>query len=69
MTAGGSQLKINGLGIFSTTAAKFEVKAGQHLFKQGQKLTHTKLNLPTLVSCSNKLKEASIKGIPLVQIK
>ena len=35
LTAGGSQLKINGSGIFSTTGAKFEVKAGQHLFVGG----------------------------------
>lgn len=38
LTAGGSQLKINGSGIFSTTAAKFEVKAGQHLFTGGENL-------------------------------
>ena len=38
LTAGGSQLKINGSGIFSTTGGKFEVKAGQHLFVGGQKI-------------------------------
>ena len=35
LTAGGSQLKINGSGIFSTTGGKFESKAGQHLFTGG----------------------------------
>ncbi|EOQ62200.1 hypothetical protein F935_02988 [Acinetobacter calcoaceticus ANC 3811] len=32
LTAGGSQVKITGSGIFMTTGGKFEVKAGQHLF-------------------------------------
>ncbi|MCY3124751.1 DUF2345 domain-containing protein, partial [Acinetobacter baumannii] len=35
LTAGGSQVKITGSGIFMTTSGKFEVKAGQHLFKGG----------------------------------
>ena len=35
LTAGGSQLKINGSGVFSTTGGKFESKAGQHLFMGG----------------------------------
>ncbi|KXO80053.1 type VI secretion system protein [Acinetobacter venetianus] len=35
LTAGGSQLKINADGIFSTTGGKFESKAGQHLFMGG----------------------------------
>ncbi|WP_042110967.1 DUF2345 domain-containing protein, partial [Acinetobacter haemolyticus] len=33
--AGGSQLEINGGGIFPTTGGKFEAKAGQHLFMGG----------------------------------
>ncbi len=33
--AGGSQLEINGGGVFPTTGGKFEVKAGQHLFMGG----------------------------------
>jgi uncharacterized protein (DUF2345 family) len=37
LTAGGSQLKINADGVFSTTGGKFESKAGQHLFlEQGK---------------------------------
>ncbi|WP_213071427.1 type VI secretion system Vgr family protein [Acinetobacter pittii] len=35
LTAGGSQLKINADGVFSTTGGKFESKAGQHLFTSG----------------------------------
>lgn len=35
LTAGGSQLKINANGVFSTTGGKFESKAGQHLFMGG----------------------------------
>ncbi|KXZ73466.1 Phage-related baseplate assembly protein [Acinetobacter venetianus] len=35
LTAGGSQLKINANGVFSTTGGKFESKAGQHLFMSG----------------------------------
>lgn len=35
LTAGGSQLKINGSGIFTTTGGKFESKAGQHSFVGG----------------------------------
>lgn len=48
LTAGGSQIKINSSGIFSTTGAKFEVKAGQHIF-QGGKAAGVDINgLPTL---------------------
>ena len=54
LTAGGSQLKINGSGIFSTTGAKFEVKAGQHLFKPGSSVNATLNALPQ----SNPLKGA-----------
>ncbi|WP_151837271.1 type VI secretion system Vgr family protein [Acinetobacter johnsonii] len=35
LTAGGSQLKINGDGIFTITGGKFESKAGQHSFVGG----------------------------------
>ncbi|MNH97160.1 Phage-related baseplate assembly protein [compost metagenome] len=45
ITAGGSQLKINGSGIFPVTGGKFEVKAGQHLFQSGEKVPY---NLPPL---------------------
>jgi uncharacterized protein (DUF2345 family) len=35
LTAGGSQIKINAQGIFTTTGGKFESKAGQHSFVSG----------------------------------
>ncbi|SEM34874.1 DUF2345 domain-containing protein, partial [Acinetobacter sp. DSM 11652] len=47
LTAGGSQLKINASGVFPTTGGKFEVKAGQHLFKGGMNVQLTPLNLPS----------------------
>ena len=40
LTGGGSQLKINGSGIFPTTSGKFEVKAGQHKFVGGGSKTN-----------------------------
>ncbi|MCG5227846.1 type VI secretion system Vgr family protein [Acinetobacter pittii] len=47
LTAGGSQVKITGSGIFMTTSGKFEVKAGQHKFSGGQKVTTDLPNLPS----------------------
>lgn len=41
--AGGSQIIINKNGITFITPAKFEAKAGQHLFKGGAK---SNVNLP-----------------------
>ena len=43
--AGGSQIIIDQDGIKIITPAKFEAKAGQHLFKKGTKIT---TNLPFL---------------------
>ncbi len=48
LTAGGSQLRITGSGIFPTTGGKFEVKAGQHLFKGGDKVKTVLPNLSNL---------------------
>ncbi|USA47998.1 type VI secretion system tip protein VgrG [Acinetobacter sp. C26M] len=48
ITAGGSQIKLNGAGIFPTTGGKFEVKAGQHLFMGGSKLAIPKYSLPKI---------------------
>lgn len=45
ITAGGSQIKLNGSGIFPTTDGKFEVKAGQHLFMGG---ANVNLSVPAL---------------------
>lgn len=36
LTAGGSQLIINGSGVFIKTGGKFECKAGQHVFEGGE---------------------------------
>ncbi|QHH96491.1 type VI secretion system Vgr family protein [Acinetobacter dispersus] len=38
ITAGSSQIKLNGSGIFPITGGKFEVKAGQHLFMGGSRI-------------------------------
>ena len=46
ITAGGSQIKLNASGIFPTTGGKFEVKAGQHLFGGGAKVSISKITLP-----------------------
>ncbi|MEB6667002.1 type VI secretion system tip protein VgrG [Acinetobacter vivianii] len=45
ITAGGSQIKLNGSGIFPVTGGKFEVKAGQHLFMGGSSVS-TQSSLP-----------------------
>ncbi|WP_141316530.1 type VI secretion system Vgr family protein [Acinetobacter pittii] len=47
LTAGGSQVKITGSGIFMTTGGKFEVKAGQHKFSGSQTVTTDLPNLPS----------------------
>lgn len=47
LTAGGSQLKINANGVFSTTGGKFESKAGQHLFTGGAKVSYEVPELPS----------------------
>lgn len=47
LTAGGSQLKINGDGIFTTTGGKFESKAGQHRFVGGAKVSYEVPELPS----------------------
>ncbi|MNM39941.1 Phage-related baseplate assembly protein [compost metagenome] len=46
LTAGGSQVKITGSGIFMTTGGKFEVKAGQHLFMGGGSVNSSLPQLP-----------------------
>lgn len=48
LTAGGSQLKINAEGIFTTTGGKFESKAGQHSFVGGAKVPTPQVSLPML---------------------
>ncbi|MBP7255299.1 MAG: DUF2345 domain-containing protein [Negativicutes bacterium] len=46
LTAGGSQLRINGDGIFTTTGGKFESKAGQHSFVGGKEIKAEIVSLP-----------------------
>lgn len=48
LTAGGSQLKINRQGVFSTTSGKFECKAGQHSFVEGDKVKTEIQTLPVI---------------------
>ena len=55
LTAGGSQLKINSSGVFSTTGGKFESKAGQHLFTSGAKVPYEVPQLPSTATYSNRL--------------
>ncbi|WP_180122446.1 type VI secretion system Vgr family protein [Acinetobacter sp. YH12086] len=55
LTAGGSQLKINGSGIFTTTGGKFESKAGQHSFVGGATVNAQLPKLPGNGVYSNKL--------------
>ncbi len=47
INASGSQLKINSGGVFTTTGAKFEAKAGQHVFGGGRKVINDIPFLPT----------------------
>ncbi|NAR84863.1 type VI secretion system tip protein VgrG [Acinetobacter haemolyticus] len=57
--AGGSQLEINGGGVFPTTGGKFEVKAGQHLLKSGASVSVPAIDLP---DCSAKQADAAKSG-------
>jgi len=69
ITAGGSQIKLDGSGIFPVTGGKFEVKAGQHLFMGGQNINETILDLPELKDCEYKMKDAASSGKSSVRIK
>ena len=48
LSAGGSQVRISAKGIEVITGAKFEAKAGQHVFSGGQKVSVPAVNLPKL---------------------
>ncbi|WP_436861986.1 type VI secretion system Vgr family protein [Acinetobacter haemolyticus] len=63
--AGGSQLEINGGGVFPTTGGKFEAKAGQHLLKSGASVSVPAIDLP---DCSAKQHSAATNGAALVEI-
>ncbi|WP_336936585.1 type VI secretion system Vgr family protein, partial [Acinetobacter beijerinckii] len=60
ITAGGSQIKLNGSGVFPTTGGKFEVKAGQHLFMGGASVSP---NLPALPALNLLPKELELKYV------
>ncbi|MFI8146420.1 DUF2345 domain-containing protein, partial [Acinetobacter sp. ABJ_C5_2] len=53
LTAGGSQVRITGSGIFMTTGGKFEVKAGQHKFMGGGSVNNKNVGLPILGELNN----------------
>lgn len=55
LKAGGTQLVVNGSGVFIKTGGKFEVKSGQHLFTSGAKVAYEVPQLPSTVMYSNKL--------------
>ncbi|WP_336936046.1 type VI secretion system Vgr family protein, partial [Acinetobacter beijerinckii] len=65
ITAGGSQIKLNGSGILPTTGGKFEVKAGQHLFMGAASVIVPAIDLP---DCSAKQHSAATNGAALVEI-
>ena len=60
LTAGGSQVKITGSGIFMTTSGKFEVKAGQHLFMGGGSAN---ANVPALPDLRMKTEHRNFQAI------
>ncbi|MCG2958248.1 DUF2345 domain-containing protein, partial [Escherichia coli] len=53
--AGGSQLIVNGNGVFIKTGGKFEVKSGQHVFSSGEKVSYEVPELPNTPIFSNRL--------------
>ncbi|PPC04491.1 type VI secretion system protein [Acinetobacter pittii] len=59
LTVSGSQVKLNGSGIFPVTGGKLEVKAGQHLFMGGSSINPPALDLP---DCSAKQTQAAQNG-------
>jgi len=65
LTAGGSQVKITGSGIFMTTGGKFEVKAGQHLFMGGAEVGMNLQGLPAYEAYNERFKMLLPSGEPL----
>ncbi|HAV5381136.1 TPA: type VI secretion system tip protein VgrG, partial [Acinetobacter baumannii] len=65
LTAGGSQVKITGSGIFMTTSGKFEVKAGQHLFMGGAEVGMNLQGLPAYEAYNERFKMLLPSGEPL----
>ncbi|CAM4426808.1 hypothetical protein F901_03287 [Acinetobacter dispersus] len=67
ITAGGSQIKLDGSGIFPITSGKFEVKAGQHLFMGGQTAQMKTVELKSL-DCDIQAQNAAENGSPLIKV-
>lgn len=65
LTAGGSQVRITGSGIFMTTGGKFEVKAGQHVFKGGAEIGMNLQGLPAYEAYNERFKMLLPSGEPL----
>lgn len=64
--AGGSQIIINKSGITVITPSKFEVKAGQHLFKPGAQVQMPQIALPQPI-CVECLLKAAKEGSGIVR--
>ncbi|CAI3125801.1 hypothetical protein MWMV18_MWMV18_00586 [Acinetobacter calcoaceticus] len=64
--AGGSQIIINASGIKIITPSKFEVKAGQHLFKPGAQVQMPQIALPQPI-CVECLMKAAKEGAGIVR--
>ncbi|MBJ8481045.1 hypothetical protein I6M70_16935 [Acinetobacter pittii] len=64
--AGGSQIIINKSGITVITPSKFEVKAGQHLFKPGTQVQMPQIALPQPI-CIECLMKAAKEGVGIVR--
>lgn len=64
--AGGSQIIINQSGITLITPSKFEVKAGQHLFKPGAQVKMPQITLPQPI-CIECLVKAAKEGAGIVR--
>lgn len=65
LTAGGSQVRITGSGIFMTTGGKFEVKSGQHKFMGGAEVGMNLQGLPAYEAYNEKFKMLLPSGEPL----
>jgi len=66
--AGGSQIIINKNGITLITPVKFEVKAGQHLFKGGAEVGVNIQGLPAFESYNEKFQMLLPSGEPMKKV-
>ena len=61
----GSELKINGSGVFSTTGGLFQVKSVQQKFTSGAKINS---DIPQLPICEMRVSGAAAKGDASVEL-